>query len=149
MGFEFGHQVRVVLKLCATIAHFRALGDTIMYGARCQQAMVPWFSCSPPQTFHAITMGGFARCRHLASDKFELIHSLNRFCSILTTQGGYPATWVAAKLKKCCDNTFGSQAKLHDAVWKASQPHMDVALNRSLLHPQVCFVVGKLRLQQL
>ncbi|CAE7536086.1 unnamed protein product [Symbiodinium sp. CCMP2456] len=130
-------------------AHNKTLGEMLLYGKRCQQAVVPWSSYGPPHVFEAIAKGGFARCRHLASDKRGMMHSLNGFCKLLEIQGGYPATWINKQLKTWCDQNFGTQCHLHEQILLTTQPLEDAVLNRSFNSPSICVPVGQLCLRQL
>ena len=130
------------------IAHNRPLGENTHYATRCRQTFVPWYSFGPPHTMDAIAMGGFARCKHLASDVVGLCHSLNRFCQLLQAQD-YPRDWILQQLKRWCSESFGSQTKLHKQVESAERPLANLALNRSFHSHEICMVVGQLRPLQL
>jgi hypothetical protein len=133
------------------MSHARPFAETEIYGVRAAQTLTHFNSFSATQAKQAIILGGFARCRLLASSVTSLVYSLREFCNVLKAQGGYPNHVIEPSLKAWCKQVFGPRS---DSVYQAAlNPDesllCDCLFNESLREPYVQFYIGRLNTKTL
>ena len=122
-------------------AHYKPVGEVVAYSRRYQQALLPWCSFSPPATFEAVLMGGFARCKQLSSNRACFLQSLRDFMVMITRQAGYPEGFVTEKLKIWLKHVSHDSTLLNE--FRTNLPVMNGNYCESFKRPQIVFVVGR------